>query len=55
MEKVRIGLIGLGFMGTTHFGIYRDLAAAEVVADWQSRQLAGVSAAADRPAAERIL
>lgn len=32
MEKVRIGLIGLGFMGTTHFGIYRDLAAAEVVA-----------------------
>ncbi len=29
--------------------------AAEVVADWQSRQLAGVSAAADRPAAERIL
>ena len=23
MEKVRIGLIGLGFMGSTHFGIHR--------------------------------
>ncbi len=32
MEKVRIGLIGLGFMGTTHLGIYKAMADAEVVA-----------------------
>lgn len=32
MGKVRIGLIGLGFMGTTHYGIYRNLPDAEVVA-----------------------
>ncbi len=32
MKEVRIGLIGLGFMGTTHFGIYRNLPQAKVVA-----------------------
>lgn len=32
MEKVKIGLIGLGFMGTTHFGIYQALANAEITA-----------------------
>ncbi len=32
MEKVRIGLIGLGFMGTTHFGIYSALPDAQIVA-----------------------
>ncbi len=32
MQKVRIGLIGLGFMGTTHFRIYKNLPDAEVVA-----------------------
>ncbi|MFA6930361.1 MAG: Gfo/Idh/MocA family oxidoreductase [Lentisphaeria bacterium] len=31
-DKVRIGLIGLGFMGTTHFRIYQDLPDAQVVA-----------------------
>ncbi len=29
---IKIGLIGLGFMGTTHFGIYKELADAQVVA-----------------------
>ncbi|MDD2403797.1 MAG: Gfo/Idh/MocA family oxidoreductase [Victivallaceae bacterium] len=32
MEKVRIGIIGLGFMGTTHFRIYRGLPNAEIIA-----------------------
>lgn len=32
MEKVKIGLVGLGFMGTTHFGIYRELPDAEIAA-----------------------
>jgi predicted dehydrogenase len=32
MEKVKIGIIGLGFMGTTHFDIYRANDKAEVVA-----------------------
>ena len=32
MKKVRIGLIGLGFMGTRHFEIYRGMENAEVVA-----------------------
>jgi predicted dehydrogenase len=32
MSKVKIGLIGLGFMGTTHFGIYSNLPDAQVVA-----------------------
>ena len=31
-EKVRIGLIGLGFMGSTYFRIYESMANAEVVA-----------------------
>ena len=32
MEKVRVGIIGLGFMGTTHLGIYRANPKAELVA-----------------------
>ena len=32
MDKVRIGLIGLGFMGSTHFRIYEEMENAEVVA-----------------------
>ncbi len=32
MKEVRVGLIGLGFMGTTHFGIYQNLPQAKVVA-----------------------
>lgn len=32
MAKVRIGLIGLGFMGSTHFRIYKGMADAEIVA-----------------------
>ena len=32
MQKVRIGLIGLGFMGTTHFGIHKANPDAEIVA-----------------------
>ena len=32
MEKVRIGLIGLGFMGSTHFRIYEAMENAVVVA-----------------------
>lgn len=32
MEKVRVGIIGLGFMGTTHLGIYRGNPKAQVVA-----------------------
>ena len=32
MAKVRIGLIGLGFMGTTHYDIYGKMENAEVVA-----------------------
>ena len=32
MKKVRIGLIGFGFMGTTHWGIYKGLKNAQVVA-----------------------
>ena len=42
MEKVRVGIIGFGFMGTTHFGIYNDNAKAVVTAiadvDPQKRQ-----------------
>jgi len=29
---VRVGLVGFGFMGQTHFGIYKDLPGAELVA-----------------------
>jgi len=32
MKEVKIGLIGFGFMGTTHWGIYRGLKNARVVA-----------------------
>ncbi|MDD2479294.1 MAG: Gfo/Idh/MocA family oxidoreductase [Victivallaceae bacterium] len=32
MEKVRVGIIGLGFMGTTHFGIHQANPKAQVVA-----------------------
>lgn len=32
MKKVRIGMVGLGFMGTTHFRIYHALKNAEVAA-----------------------
>jgi len=32
MKKVRIGLIGFGFMGTTHWGVYAGLKNAQVVA-----------------------
>ena len=32
MSKTRIGLIGLGFMGSTHFRIYEAMENAEVVA-----------------------
>ena len=32
MKTVRIGLIGFGFMGTTHFGVYKGLKNAQVVA-----------------------
>lgn len=31
-DPVRVGIVGLGFMGTTHFGIYSDHAGAQVVA-----------------------
>lgn len=32
MKKVGIGLVGLGFMGTTHWGIYKGLKKAQIVA-----------------------
>lgn len=32
MKKIKVGLAGLGFMGTTHLGIYRGLKDVEVVA-----------------------
>jgi predicted dehydrogenase len=32
MKKVKVGLVGLGFMGTTHFRIYDELDNAEVIA-----------------------
>ncbi len=32
MKKVRIGLVGLGFMGTTHWRIYREMKGVEIVA-----------------------
>ena len=43
MEKVRVGLIGLGFMGSTHFRIYRELEDAQIVAlaDVDPRKRAG--------------
>ena len=43
MGKVRIGLIGLGFMGSTHFRIYEELEDAQIVAlaDVDPRKRAG--------------
>jgi len=43
MKKVRIGIAGLGFMGTTHFSIYRALRNAEIAAisDVDPAKLAG--------------
>ena len=43
MKKVKVGLIGLGFMGTTHFQIYRQLENVEIVAvvDVDPAKLAG--------------
>ena len=35
MDKIKVGLIGLGFMGTTHFDIYKKLKNVEVVAKQQ--------------------
>ena len=42
-KKVKVGIIGLGFMGTTHLGIYNDNPKAEVVAiaDVNPAKLAG--------------
>ena len=32
MKQVKIGLVGLGFMGTTHWGVYKGMKNAKVVA-----------------------
>ena len=32
MKKVKVGLIGLGFMGTTHWGIYKNLKNVQITA-----------------------
>ncbi len=42
-KRVKVGIIGLGFMGTTHFGIHRQLDKSEItaVADVDKRKLAG--------------
>jgi len=32
MGKIRVGIIGLGFMGTTHFRIYKENPEVEIVA-----------------------
>ena len=32
MKEVKVGLIGLGFMGSTHFRIYKDLPNVSIVA-----------------------
>ena len=31
-KKVKIGIVGLGFMGTTHWGVYKGLKSAQIVA-----------------------
>lgn len=43
MKKVKIGIVGLGFMGTTHFRIYRKLKNVEIAAisDVDPAKLAG--------------
>jgi len=42
-KKVKIGIIGLGFMGTTHFQIHQQLGKSEIVAiaDVDERKLSG--------------
>ena len=42
-RKVKVGIIGLGFMGTTHFHIHNQLGKSEIVAvaDIDKRKLAG--------------
>ena len=32
MKQVKVGLVGLGFMGTTHWGIYKSFKNAKIVA-----------------------
>ena len=32
MKEVRTGIVGIGFMGSTHFGIYRSLPGVKVAA-----------------------
>ena len=32
MKQVKIGLVGLGFMGSTHWGVYQGMKNAKVVA-----------------------
>ena len=32
MKKAKIGIVGLGFMGTTHWGVYKGLKNAQIVA-----------------------
>ncbi len=42
-KKIKVGIIGLGFMGTTHFGIHRQLGKSEIaaVADVDKKKLSG--------------
>ncbi len=42
-EKVKVGIIGLGFMGTTHFQIHRQLGKSDIVAvaDIDNRKISG--------------
>ena len=49
MKKVRVGLIGFGFMGTTHWGVYKAMKNAEVVA------LADVDAAKRRGDVSKVV
>ena len=32
MKKVKVGIVGLGFMGTTHWGVYKGMKNAQIVA-----------------------
>ena len=43
MKQARIGIVGLGFMGTTHWGVYKGLKNARIVAiaDGDARKRAG--------------
>lgn len=42
-DKVKVGIVGLGFMGTTHFGIHRELGKSEIIAvsDVDEKKLSG--------------